>query len=262
MTDFATPPLLEPPLLKPVRRPRRWWKWLLGIVATLFCLLVVAVAVLVLSANRIVRTIARSVIEQNTGLPTQIEDLRISLRQPGIHVRGFKLTNTPEFGGETFLELPELRIELDGQSLREDKVRFKLVRLNLAEIHVVVDERGRLNTQVIKERTDAANAAKPDRPTKPDEDREFAGLDRFELTLGKLRYTDLRDPDAARSFDFGMTNAVIENVKTKEELGAHLITKILLSGVPVFDLAVGGIGNLPSNEPDSSVRRPPVKSSP
>jgi uncharacterized protein involved in outer membrane biogenesis len=251
------PPVLppQPPLLPRLRPPRRgrWWQWLLGLAATLMVLFVLALVALGLSANRLLRALARNVIERNTGLPTQIEELRISLRQPGLLVRGFKLTNTPDFGGGTFLDLPELRVELDRRALSEDKIHLKLVRVNLAELHLVVDEKGRRNTEALQQRTEGKNK---DRPKPREHTRQFAGLDRLEMTLGTLRYTDLRDPNLSRAFDFGMTNAVIENIKTREELGVRLILKFLESGAPLYDLLVGGVENLPTPEGDSRARRP------
>jgi uncharacterized protein involved in outer membrane biogenesis len=256
MNDPGTPPLLDaqPPLLaRPARRQGRWWKWLLGIAAVLLCLGLAVVIVLALSFDRIVRDIARSAIEKNTGLPTQIAELKISFLRPGLLVRGFKLTNTPEFGGGTFLDLPELRVELDRQALGEDKIHLKLVRVNLAELHIVVDEKGRRNTEVIQQRTDGQ---KKDKPRKREDDREFAGLDRLDMTLGTLRYTDLRDPNLSRAFSFGMTNALIENIKTREELGARLILKFIECGVPFYDLIFSGVENLPQADADSRARRP------
>jgi uncharacterized protein involved in outer membrane biogenesis len=254
-----TPALPPPPPLSASPAPRRssWWKWLLGVAAVLFCLGLLVVVVLALSFNRIVRDIARNAIEKNTGLPTQIAELRVSFLRPGVLVRGFKLSNTPEFGGGTFLDLPELHIELDRPALREDKVHLNLVRLNLAELHIVVDEKGRRNTEVVQQRT---NSQRKEKPKKSESPREFAGLDRLDMTLGTLRYTDLRDPSLSRTFSFGMTNALIENIKTKEELGARLFLKFIESGVPFYDLIFSGIENLPQADTDSRARRPATTS--
>lgn len=223
-----TPPLLA----TPASRKSQWWKWLLGIVAVLFCLGLVAVIALVLSANRIVRNVARNAIEKNTGLPTQIEELKISFLRPGLLVRGFKLTNTPEFGGGTFLDLPELRVELDRQALGEDKVHLKLVRVNLAELHVVTDEKGRRNTEALQKRSDANKARKP---KSRNDSREFAGLDKLDISLGTVRYTDLGDPSQSCTMRFDWSNQVITNITTREAIGANLLYLLSSKGAIIDD---------------------------
>ena len=47
------------------------------------------------------------------------------------------------------------------------------------------------------------------------------------LSLGKLRYTDLRDPSLNAEHAFNVENEVIENIKTEEELQAHVLRLLL-----------------------------------
>jgi uncharacterized protein involved in outer membrane biogenesis len=231
--DASTPPDSQPPLLaKPAPRKGRWWKWLLGIAAVLFCLGVAVVFVLALSFNRIVRDIARNAIEKNTGLPTQIEELRVSFLRPSIHLRGLRLANTTEFGGGTFLDLPELRVEADRAAFSDDSFRLKLVRLNLAEVHVVADQKGRRNTDVIKQQADAVKAAKP-APRRRGNQKQFAGLDKLDLSVGAFRYSDLGDPSQSHTVRFDWTNQVMTNIVSREALGSNLLLLMYSKGATI-----------------------------
>lgn len=226
---------------------KTFWKWTFrfGLV------FVVVVALAVLMFDRVVRNLAVSKIRAQTGMETSIGKLRLHFLPPGIQLENLKLINTPEFGGTTFLDLPELRVELDREALSSRELRIKNLRLNLAELNIVVNKAGKTNTTALQERADQLKKEGGDQ--KPEKKRkqsppEFKGLDKANVCLGTLRYTDLRDPDATRSYNFGVTNMVLENIKSKEELVPQLFIALLRSGVNLLDIFSGGIENLPRPE--------------
>ena len=226
---------------------KTFWKWTLR----LGLAFVIFIALVVVMFDRIVRSVAVSRIRAQTGMETTIGKLELHLRQPGIRLENLKLINTAEFGGTTFLDLPTLNLELDREALSARELHIKSLQLNLAELNIVVNKAGKTNTTALQQRAEELKKesdAKSKKPKKEKAPAEFKGLDKASVSLGTLRYTDLRDPDATRAFKFGVTNMVLENIKSKEELGAQLIIGLLRSGVNLLEVFSSGIDNLPRAE--------------
>src|SRR5512144_2709104 len=113
------------------------FKWLVRIIVSLFLLAVLLLVIGVLLKDVIAKSLAERNLRDSTGMDAKISKLEVNLGTPTVNLEGLKLYNTPEFGGSTFLDLPELRIEYIPGDIREGKLHFKSVRLNLAEVHVV-----------------------------------------------------------------------------------------------------------------------------
>jgi len=104
-------------------------------------------------------------------------------------VLDFKLYNPPEFGGSTFIDIPELRVQYDLQGLRSKKVRLNLVRLNLGELHIVQNKDGKTNLRALQER----QKQKPS-PTSREPKLQFEGIDTLMLAIGRLKFTSEKNP--------------------------------------------------------------------
>jgi uncharacterized protein involved in outer membrane biogenesis len=212
---------------------RRWLKWLGIAAAVAFALLVVAV----LLVNPVLKGIALKRIEEATGAKAAIARLTVQLRPPGIRLHGFRLMNPPGFGDEPLLELPELILSVDGEAARAGQLKIHDLRLNLAAVNVVVNEAGERNLDVLRRNVEeqrARTAAKlgtnaPARKPQP----ELASIDRFELSLGEARLTDLRSPVVTRSLRFGWTNQMMTNIVSRDDLNARLLLLLLSQGAKI-----------------------------
>lgn len=229
-------------------RQRHRVKWLLGAVGVVAALVALLVVVLALSIDSIARKFVRRSIEETTGLKTELAKLELHFLKPGLHIEGFRLANPPEFGGGAFVDLPELTVTLDRAALSARKLHFKLVHVNLAEVHVAVNQDGRTNYVEIKRHGDERRAARGKNRkdgAKKDDGPQFDRLDRLEFSFGTLRYTNLREPERNRALDFGLKKVVVEDVKDREEISSKLINAVMFAGVDVLSLLSGGIDNLP-----------------
>jgi len=241
------PPQQQQPVSPPPRKSSGWW-W--KIPAALALVLVILIVVVALSLDTLLRIIVRSRIEQVTGLPTKLAAFDLRFRPPGVSIQGFELRNSPEFGGEMMLSLPEVTVLVDREALRDQKLRLELARIHIGEVHMVVNQNGQTNFAALKTAVEAEQArtgkssgadALKDKP-------EFAGVDRFELSIGTLRYTDLRDPSLNRRVTTGLTNLVVENATSGPDLGFKLLGAAIMSGVDVLNLFQGGMENLPRQD--------------
>ena len=119
----------------------------------LFIILVVLAVAAVLLLNTIVKQVVESRMCAGTGMETRIGLIDVGLLSPTITIENFKLNNTPDFGGSVFIEMPELHLEYHPRAIRSGKLHFKLVRLDLEEVAVVQDKKGRSNVQDLQKRS-------------------------------------------------------------------------------------------------------------
>ena len=182
-------------------------------------LLIVLVVAVVLLFDPVVRSLAESRLRAETGLDVRIGRLDIGVLRPQVTVGNFVIYNTPEFGGSPMIELPEFHVEYDRPLLRQGLLHLKLIRFNLAEVNVVTSMEGKSNFDEWK---GAWQLRK-----KPEEQKEFAGIDTLNLSLGRLRLTDMRDPKLAREFTLGLKNEIVTGLKTEQDFQSKLAPVLL-----------------------------------
>jgi hypothetical protein len=147
-------------------------------------------------------------------MDVKIGKVDVGLLTPTVAIDDFRVYNTAEFGGSLFLSMPEIYFEYDRDAIRSGKLRFRLVRLNLAEVDLVRDKHGRLNIQALQDQgktaTDALNSQ--------NSPIAFDGIDTFNISFQKLRVSSLDDPSQAQDVSFGLTNQVFHNIKSQADL--------------------------------------------
>ena len=200
-------------------------KVFLWIIAVCALLLLLAGGAIVFK-DPILKKVTESRIRSETGLTANIGDLDVGLTSGKVTVTNFKLLNAPEFGGGVLLDIPEVHLALDPGQTTEGKLHFREVRFHLAEVHVVRGANGQLNMEALQRKH---RSKKPSGKKTPKDEVTFGGIDRLHLSLGKLRYTDLQNPSQNAEHTIGIENEIIENIKSEEELQAHVLRLLLRS---------------------------------
>ena len=207
---------------------KRFLRWVVGGLAVLIALLIG----LLLARNPILQAITKRGIEESTGLRAEIGEFRSEFGTTAIHIRNLRLYNPPEFGGALMASAPELMLDLDPEQAAEGRLHFRNLKLNLTELNVVKNLKGRFNLEgvekKIRERLER-------RKRKKDQDFEFeyGGIEHMELTLGKVSFTDMARPQRSRSFDLGVKDEVVSDLKTEEDLQrwiGSMLFRILMRG--------------------------------
>ncbi len=209
------------------KRMKLLFKWAIR----LFVAVVVVVVVFILSLDTAVKALTEYRLQSQTGLEAKIGRMEIGLLNPKLTIEGLKLYNAPEFGGAPFIDLPELHLEYDRAALAERKLHFTLVRLNLAEVNVVVNKAGQTNTAAVQGRLEKQKAGQS-RHRKKIANLEFAGIDSLNLTLGTARFTDLRDPGHNIAYTLGLTNQILTNVTAPQDLYGLVFLLWAKNGMP------------------------------
>lgn len=200
-------------------------KWALRIVV----LAVVAVVLLLVFRNDILRLMAEHQIRSETGMDVKIGHFTSGMFSPVVTIEDLKLYNTPEFGGTEFLIIPELHMELDPQALADQKLRIKLLRINLGELDVVRNLSGETNILTMFAKMPKGKIA-PKGFHVGGKKLEFEGVDMLNLSLGRMRYLDLKHPEKDREIPINLENQVFPNVKTEADLEVVMVMLYLRSG--------------------------------
>jgi uncharacterized protein involved in outer membrane biogenesis len=189
---------------------KKLFKWLFRLFLVLFLLL----ALLILFLDPIAKSLAERQIRRLTGLEVVIGRLSVGLLHPTLSVQNFKLFNSDDFGGSTFIDIPALQVEYDLQAIRLKKIHLNLVRLNLGELHVVQNKDGKTNLQALQDRQKSQSPS----PAFGGAKAEFDGIDTFKLTIGRLKFTS--DKNSARNEEayVGVKNETLKNVKSAQDL--------------------------------------------
>jgi uncharacterized protein involved in outer membrane biogenesis len=193
---------------------RRLFRWAFRIVLGLIILAVVAVVAVILLLDTITKEILVSRLRAQTGMEVKISAVQVGLLSPTLSLEGLKLYNTAEFGGSVCLDMPELHLEYDPSALRARQLHLTLLRLDLAQLSVLLDKSGRNNFETLKKKSKETTGRK-----KSADKLKFTGIDVLNVTLGKLRVANLasgRDEE----IDFGVKNQILRNVKTEADLAS------------------------------------------
>jgi hypothetical protein len=207
------------------------FKWLFKWMFRLVLLVVVLFVLFIAFKDSIYATLAENRIRGRTGMDVQIGSFSSSLFSSAVTIKNLKLYNTAEFGGTLFVDVPELHIELDSISLAQRKLRFNLVRFNLAELDIVRNEAGKTNIFAMIEKAESdAKGKKEDRFRKLLGDLQFDGIDVLNLSLGKAKFIDLKDASQNREIHVDMQNQIFKQVNSEADVYGMLFMIWLRSG--------------------------------
>ena len=233
----------------------RLFKWALRIVV----LLVIAVVLLLVFKDTILRKIAEHQIRSQTGMDVKIGRFSSGILSPDVTVENFKLYNTPQFGGTEFLIIPELHIEFDAEAFRQQKLRIKLVRFNLAELDVVKNLAGETNIVSMMAKMPKGKLA-PHGIRIGNKKYEFDSIEVLNLSIGRMRMIDLKNRNNDRDVIINADNQVFNNVKTEGDVYSILFLIWLRSGgaslIKPSDIANDLLNRKPKRPRPQQIERP------
>jgi hypothetical protein len=194
----------------------------------LLILAIVIVVALVLLKDTIIKNIAENQIRKSTGMDVKIGAMHVGLTRPVFNVENFVLYNTAEFGGGTFIDVPDLYLELVPDA-KKGELRFKIVRMNVRELNIIENMQGRTNITSV---TGALDTLQKNRTNS--NEAVFKGIDTLNLTVGKIRYINMRAPKRNQEFNLALQNEVVLNVRTWEDMAAIIFKVLLRAGVAIY----------------------------
>ena len=202
------------------------FKWLLR----LFILAVVLVAIFFLSLDSILRVVMENRIRAQTGMDAEIGKFTLGLVEPTITIKDFKLFNPPSFGGTPFLDIKEIHVEYDRPALAKSNLHITLLRFNLGELDIVKNEAGQTNIFSIAALPPVKKSGGKGKSFSAQTGMAFSGIDVLNVSIGKARFIDLKDPQNNREQVIGIENCVMKDVKTPADVGGLALLVALRSG--------------------------------
>lgn len=227
------------PVSAPVSRLPRGLRIAIRLLVGALALVVILLGIGLLSFDWMVKRAIQSRVNASGMAEVEIGSLDIGLFRPHLQVRDLKVFGQSQFGGVQILDLPELRVEYDREALKRQELQVRLLRIRLNELTLVDGFAGsqtnmfqRLQgyselvnayTNRLGELTNRAELSRGQRVG----NLTFGGIDRLELTLGRVRFVDLKDPMAEKVAALNINRRVLTNLVGLQGV-APLATELLV----------------------------------
>ncbi len=206
---------------------------------------IVLVVGLVLLKDTLLKSWVENRIRSATGLEVKIGRFEVAIDRPVVRIESFLLYNTAELGGGPLLDIPELHLEYDWEALKAKEIRIKLLRLDLRELNLVEDQKGKTNLSTFIQQL--GDVPQPQGSTnKPDSAIKFHGIDTFNLSLGTLRFISLKDPRRNQELKLNLRNVVSQNMRTEQDFMLLLLKVMLRHGLTLL------LSPAPAHDPRST----------
>lgn len=221
---------------------RIWLRRLAWVAAVVAGLLVVVTIGVVLSLDSILTRAVRFSLERTLGVGVRLDRVELGLRDGSYRIHNLVLSNPPGFGPGPMLSLPELYVRADLSAATSNVFRLSEVRLHLAELRVIRDQKGRTNVPGL-------DGQGPEKMTRDLlRGMEFGGIDRLQLTLGRVGMIDESDPRRSVQWDLAITNHTLTNV-THWSAFLPLAFELALRNQRPLPISLPGMAPVPSDVP-------------
>jgi hypothetical protein len=164
--------------------------------------LVLVGGILWAAKDPIFKSLAVQRFREATGLEARMSQLKVGVASASVTVKDLEVQNPPRFGRGPLVTLPELYAVLDRAEAAAGTLHFKELRCNLGELNVIKDTNGHVNLGALSWTGRLA----------------FGGIDKLNLSLGKVNFTDLRQPGNTATLDLGIRGEVVTNLHTSADV--------------------------------------------
>jgi hypothetical protein len=195
-----------------------------------FLLAVVLVIGLLLLKDTIARSFAEQQIRRSTGFDAKVGKVQLGLLEPRITIEGLVIYNPSEFGGSPLIDAPDIHAEYVPGDLARHKVHLKFLRLNIHEMNIVQNN-GRTNLLEYLNKVSPSS----DNPSKSSGGGySFSGVDLLNLSVGKVRYTDMQHPKRSQDIKLALENHLERNVRSADEFVNIILKQVFRAGVTIY----------------------------
>lgn len=185
-----------------IRKAFKWGFRLAGLLA-------VALAVLIVGHNTILRLLLENRLKNVTGLETTVGRVRVEWTRPVVRLSHVRLFNPPVLGGKPFLDIPEARVTYDFTELFSQRFRVRELRVSIEEIRLV-RQGSTLSTQALlasyRRKASPVGASLVDPLV-------YAGVDRLVLSADRYIYQDYFEPLRAQDLFLRVREVSVDNLR-------------------------------------------------
>ncbi len=208
---------------------------------------VIALFVLILGKDTVIKISAENIIKAATGLGLEIQDLKTSLRGSFVDIKGLKVLNPEKFQDRSMLNMPEIYVKYDLPAIIGGKVHLNEMRIDLEEFQVVKNKDGSLNLDSLK----AIQNQKKQTQTGEKAAPMPIQIDVLQLKIGKVIYKDYSKGGAPSVNEFNINiDEKFTNVTDLNSLTSIIVVKALMN-TTLGQLANIDLGGLKSSVSDT-----------
>lgn len=224
--------------IPPSTKNNSWIKitaWIIGIIIILpILLLLISLPIISLVGPGIIK----DAIYKKTSFPVSADKFDINPWAGRVELKNFKIENSTEFGGGTFINIPQFVFVADVFSLTGTKPHIKELTLDLSELRVVKNAAGVKNTEYFANKLKPEEKKTPDQPQKASKAQPQITIDKLSLKIGTVTMVDAtRTPAREQKITLNI-KFQRENITDMKALQADLATSALMQS------ALGGIGDV------------------
>ena len=191
--------------------------WFFKILWWLTFVVIFLAVVLLVNRDWFAKEIMAQKIRATTGLEAEIGDFSFSILDSEVTLGACRIFNPAQYGGTLFLDVPELHIEYDRAALRRHEIHITLMRVNLHEVDVVKNAAAETNIMSYINTLAPQKSNGGVRTFAPLGGYKFTGIDLLNLSVGMVKFVDLKDQRRNRMVAIGIQNKIYTNVVTSAD---------------------------------------------
>jgi len=194
-----------------------FFKWILRILWWLTFVAIAAVVLVLVNREWIVRDLVQREIRKATGMDAEISGVSFSVLEPKLTLENLKLYNSADFGGALFVDATEVHVEFDRDALKKHELHITLMRAKINELDLVKNGTT-TNWFSIVQTVAPARTGGGRREFASFDGYAFTGIDMLNVSLGTIKFVDLKNQLNNHLLRVGVENKVIKNVKSPADL--------------------------------------------
>lgn len=191
--------------------------------------LVVAVGLLLLAKNVILKFAVTRSVKAIAGLDLRVKDLDVGLLNTHLGVKGLQILNPSGFSEPVMVDMPEIYVDYELGSLFKGKAHLEEVRINLRELVVIRNAQGQVNVNALRPVRESPAKTEPTPPSKTPKTGKPPAIevDVLQLTIGNVVYKDYSTtPPQVREFPLNVQER-FEHITNPYALGSLILTRAL-----------------------------------
>jgi hypothetical protein len=197
---------------------RTFQSWFFRILWWLTFVAIVLVVIVIVNREWIARELVERQIRNITGMEPEMHGFSFGMLDSKVTLNSFRLHNTAEFGGTLLLDAPEVHIEYDRDALRRHEIHIKLMRMDINELDVVKNDAGATNIMSLINAMAPRKSGGGSRAFAPLNGYKFTGIDLLNISIGTVKFVDLKDQRRNRMVAIGIENQIYNNVMSPADL--------------------------------------------
>jgi len=228
------------------------------LIMKLLVLVIVALVVLVLARNVVVKAVMENGVRAVTGMPLNIGKLDINFSKTLVDIENLVVKNPDGFHDTSLVDIPKILVDFEAGSFLRGKGHIENIEFNLNQFTVVKNEKGELNLDRLKALagTQRPSAGTPQQEPKAPSKPMPMQIDVMRLKIGKVVYIDYAGGQpATKEFKINL-DQTFENISDLQSVVRLIVLKAMLSSglsnLVNFDIA--GLQNAVTDSLNASAR--------